>query len=253
MSSLQPLDRQPITARLAGAAAMRAELEHVLAVVGPDVVAKNLRSAILNGNAARKATHTARNWAWRRLKLRYALDSTVSQEFRAFHRAMLDPDPAGRGLTAYLMLARTDRLFREASLDVLVPTLGEPTKTVEPAAVYDFVDGRRKAAGLEWSEESLRAIVGHVLTSWKQFGLLEGSKVPRVARMRPSHATMRFAIELARAEGLTDRQALESTWTQLLGMDFRAVDAALRSAARDGALQYRTQADVVEIILPEGP
>ena len=231
---------------------MRSEVEHVLAAVDAGASPAEFRAAILDGNAARKDTHTARDWAWKRLKLRYALDSTNAPEFKAFDRAMRDADPAGRGLTAYLMLARTDRLFREISLDLVVPHLGVPGKTIEVDAVLEYVDTARKGASLEWSAASVRATAGHILTSWKEFGVVEGSKVRRIARLRPSHATMRFVIELARAEGLTDRQALESTWTRLLGMDFRAVDWALRSAARDGALQFRTQADVVEIILPEG-
>lgn len=231
---------------------MRSELEHVLAGVPKGSTPSELRRAILEGNAARKDTHTARDWAWKRLKLRYALDSTDSPEFGAFDRAMRDADPAGRGLTAYLMLARTDRLFREVSLKLVVPHLAEPGRTIEAGPVLEYVDTARRSAGLEWSAASVRAIAGHVMTSWKEFGVVDGSKVRRIARLRPSHATIRFAIELARAEGLTDRQALESIWAHLLGMDFRAVDGALRSAARDGALQFRTQADVVEIILPEG-
>lgn len=230
---------------------MRSELEHVLAAVEPGATPAQFRAAILEGNAARKSTHTARDWAWKRLKLRYALDSTDAAEFIAFERAMRDADPAGRGLSAYLMLARTDRLFRETSLKLVVPVLDQAGTVVESEAVLEHVDAARKAAGLEWSTASVRATAGHVMTSWKEFGVVEGSKVRRIARLRPSHATMRLMIELARAQGLTDRQALEGTWPQLLGMDFRAVDTALRSAARDGALQYRTQADVVEIILPE--
>lgn len=231
---------------------MRSELEHVLAAVSVGATPAEFRAAILEGNAAQKSTHTARDWAWKRLKLRYALDTTEAPEFKAFERAMRDGDPAGRGLSAYLMLARTDRLFREISLELAVPHLGEPGTVVEAGAVLEYVETARKAADLEWSTASVRAIAGHVMTSWKEFGIVEGSKVRRIARLRPSHATMRFVIELARAAGLTDRQGLEGTWPQLLGMDLRAVDTSLRSAARDGVLQFRTQADVVEIILPAG-
>ena len=251
LSRLEAVEDQSITARLAGAAGMRAELEHVLSAVGPGEAPATYRTAILDGNAARKSTHTARDWAWKRLKLRYALDSTDTPEFRAFDRAMRDPDPAGRGLTAYLMLTRTDRLFREASLALLVPILDRLGTVIASEAVLEYVERARLDAALEWSVKSVRAVAGHTLTSWKEFGLIEGSKTRRVARLRPSHATTRFLVELARAQGLTDRQALESVWASLLGLDFQAVDAALRGAARDGVLQYRTQADVVEITLPD--
>lgn len=241
-----------MTARLAGAASMRTELEHVLSSVGPGASPSTYRTAILEANAARKGTRTARDWAWKRLKLRYALDSTDTPEFRAFDRGMRDPDPAGRGLSAFLMLARADRLFREATLELLSPCLGEPGRVVLQADALDFVNRAREAAGLEWSVKSVRAIAGHVLTSWKDFGLVEGSKVRRVARLRPSHSTIRFAVELGKAEGRTDRNVLEAPWFQLLGMDAAGAEASLRAAARAGALQYRAQADVIEITLPDG-
>ena len=252
MGSLEPAGTQPLTARLAGAASMRTEIEHVLAAVGPDATPAQFRAAILDQNAARKPTLTARDWAWKRLKLRYALDSPDTAEFQSFVREMRDPDTAGRGLIAYLMLARTDRLFREASAELLVPLLGTPDTTIELESVVDYVDAARTAVELDWSPKSVRAIAGHILTSWKEFGLVEGSKTRRVARLRPSHATTRFVIALARADGLTDRQALNSQWAKLLGMDVADVEAALRAAARDGALQFRTQADVIEIALPGG-
>ena len=121
MSRLEPVEEQHITARLAGAASMRTELEHVLSAVGPDATPAKFRTAILDDNAARKGSYTARDWAWRRLKLRYALDSTDTPESKAFTRAMRDPDTAARGLTCFLMLARTDRLFRDFSTGTRCP------------------------------------------------------------------------------------------------------------------------------------
>lgn len=230
---------------------MRSELEHVLAAVSPETPPEGLREAILEGNAARKSTHTARNWAWLRLKLRYALDSPEAPESTAFQRAMHDPDSAGRGLSAYLMLARADRLFRETSRDLLTPHLGQPGTAIELDAITDYVDAARRGAALTWSPASVRQIAAHVVTSWKDFGLVEGAKVRRTIQPRLSHSTVRFAVELARAEGLTDRQALESRWFALLGKDAQAAESALYGAARAGMLQFRAQADVVEITLPE--
>jgi hypothetical protein len=230
---------------------MRAELEHVLAATGPQTTPAQYRAAILEHNAARKDSHTARNWAWLRLKLRYALDSPESPEYAAFRTAMLDPDPIGRGLTAYLMLARTDRLFRESSLRLLVPHISAPATVLDQEKVLDCVDSARSKEGLKWSAASVRQIAAHILTSWKDFGLVEGSKVRRTVEPRPSHATITFAIELSRAEGKSDRQALESRWFTLLGMTKPAVEAALYAAGRAGVLKYRSQADVVEIVLPQ--
>jgi hypothetical protein len=229
---------------------MRAEMEHVIAAVDQGATAADYRRAILDDNAARKGTGTARMWAWKRLKLRYALDRPGTVEFAAFRRAMRDPDPAARGLSAMLMFARLDRLFREATLELLVPQLGRPGEVVDADEVRHYVDKARRAAGLEWSGESMKSTAHHLASSWKDFGLVEGSKTRRIVRPRPSNATIRFAVELGKAEGRTDRQVLDAPWFRLLGMDSPAADAALRGAARDGVLQYRALADVVEITLP---
>jgi hypothetical protein len=247
---LEPIGDQAITARLAGAGSMRADIEHVMATVPAGASSDDYRRAILDDNAARKGTGTSRMWAWKRLKLRYALDQPETVEFAAFRRAMHDSDPAGRGLSAMLMFARQDRLFREVTLDILVPRLGRTGEVIHPALVREDVEARRRAAGLEWSEESLAAVAIHVASSWKDFGLVEGSKERRISLLRPSHPTVRFAVELGRAEGRTDRQVLDSPWFRLLGIDATAAESALRAAARDGVLQFRAQADVIEITLP---
>ena len=61
LGSLERLAAQLFTARLAGAASMREELEHVLAVVPRGSMPDAYRTAILDANAALKPTHTARN------------------------------------------------------------------------------------------------------------------------------------------------------------------------------------------------
>jgi hypothetical protein len=248
--TLPPLEEQAITARLAGAGSMRADIEHVMAAVPNEGRPDDYRRAIMEENAARKSTGTARMWAWKRLKLRYALDHTDTLEFAAFRRAMKDPDPAGRGLSAMLMFARLDRLFRETTLELVVPRLGQLGVVIPAPAVREGVERRSTAEGLTWSEESLAHAAVHLAGAWKDFGLVEGSKERRIARLHSSHATVRFAVELGKAEGRTDRQVLDAPWFRMLGMDATAAESLLRAAARDGKLQYRAQADVVEITLP---
>lgn len=251
-SRLEAPDEQAVTARLAGAGSMRAELEHVLAAVPEDRGPDDYRRAILDDNAAQKGSANGRMWAWKRLKLRYGLDRPDTVEFRAFRRAMRDPSAAGRGLSAMLMFARLDRLFREVTLEVLAPRLSTPGTVVTQEAVRQAVEARMAREGLNWSRESLASTTNHLASSWKDFGLVEGSRTRRVTPPRPSHATVRFAVELGRATGLTDRQVLDSPWFALVGLDRPRAESALYEAARDGAITYRSQADVIEIGLPAG-
>src|ERR1035437_1896746 len=121
VTAIETLDVQPISPRLTGVGSLRPELESVLANAPSDASAAEYRRAILEDNAARKGSVTARMWAWRRLKLRYALDQPEIEEFRSFRRAMVDSSPIGRGHTCALMFARLDRLFREVTLAQLSP------------------------------------------------------------------------------------------------------------------------------------
>jgi hypothetical protein len=75
---------QPYTARLAGAGALLDELEAVLHAAPVEASRDDFRRLILDENAARKSTANARMWAWKRLKLRYLLDSPDLPEFEAF-------------------------------------------------------------------------------------------------------------------------------------------------------------------------
>lgn len=251
-SSLLPPNEQAVTARLAGAASLRRELEALLASAPGNASAGDYRRLLIDENAAGKASANARMWMWKRLKLRYALDAPTSPEVVAFRSALeLASTPAERGLIEALMLARTDRLFRDITLEVVSPDLQRPGAAVLFEAVREAVQRKAQAEGLHWSEKSMGNIANHVLTSLKDFGVLEGSRERKVTSVRITGSVALFAAQLGRAEGLTDRQNLDSAWFRLLGADATAAAEALRNAARSGLLEFRTQADVVELRLPE--
>ncbi len=87
----------------------------------------------------------------------------------------------------------------------------------------------------------------------KDYTLLEGSATKRTARIRPGAEVVLFALRLARMQGLSDRQALDSEWFRFLGISRDGVQDLLYAANRAGDLQFRMQADVVELILPPLP
>lgn len=247
--SIESPDEQPISPRLTGVGSLRPELESVLANVPAGASVDDYRHAIVEGNAAGKNSATARLWAWRRLKLRYALDRPETEEFKAFRNAMRDPSPAGRGLSCALMFARLDRLFREVTLARLSPMLDGAGTVVDPVVVRAEIEARMSRANLRWGDGTLAAVTSHLLSAWKDFGLVTGSKVRRTAIVQPTHPTVVFAATLGRLEGLTDRQILGSRWFALLGLSESDVATLMYDAARAGALGFRSQADVVELDL----
>ena len=147
------------------------------------------------------------------------------------------------------MFARLDRLFREVTLARLSPMLGSAGTVVDPVVVRAEIEARMTRANLRWGDGTLAAVTSHLLSAWKDFGLVTGSKVRRTAIVQPTHPTIVFAATLGRLEGLTDRQILGSRWFALLGLTESDVATLMYDAARAGALGFRSQADVVELDL----
>lgn len=244
-------DEQPFTPRLSGAGSLRRELEAVLAAAPPDADPATYRKLILEANAASKASASMRMWTWKRLKVRYLLDPTVA-EFRAFAEGMwATRSPADRGLLCLLMLARTDRLFREVTLSTVSPYLSEPDTVIAPEAADEAIAAIRSQGRFHWSAETLAGVRSHLLSSLKDFGILRGAREKRTCRVHPAPAVTVFAAQLGRLEGLTDRGILTSRWFRLLGLGEREVVDLLHAASRDRALTFRMQAGVVELSLPE--
>jgi hypothetical protein len=238
---------------LAGAGALLDELEAVLHAARAEASRDDFRRLILGENAARKSTANARMWAWKRLKLRYLLDSPGLPEFKAFSSAHATARTAeDRRLVAALMLARTDALFRDVTLEAVSRGLRTPGLVIDPESIHDSVRAKMRASGLSWSAESLRSITNHLLSALADLGFIEGFRVRRTARVRPGVEPTVFAATLGRLEGLTDRANLESRWFRLLGLDVEEAASALREAARAGAVRFRMQADVVELVIDPG-
>jgi hypothetical protein len=246
-------DAQPYTARLAGAGALLDELEAVIDAAPPDASREGFRRLILDENAARKSTANARMWAWRRLKLRYLLDSPDLPEFGAFRSSHTAARTAeDRRIVVALMLARTDALFRDVTAEVVSRGLTSPGLVIPPESIRENVEAKMHSAGLDWSAESLRSITNHLLSALADFRFIEGYRVRRTARIRPGVETVVFAVKLGRLEGLTDRANIDSRWFRFLGLDTEGAISALREATRAGALRFRMQADVVELVIDAG-
>lgn len=246
-----PLSQQPVTARLAGAGSLRQELEAVFTAASCLVTSAAYRALVLDANVAGKPSYSARRHVWTHLKLRYLLNPDVTP-FPAFADAMGKSSmPDDRGLLCFLMLARTDRLFREVTLECLSDLLPRPGVLIDPDAVQESVDRWMREAGAGWGNQTRRTARAHLLSALKDFGVLRGSATKRTVSLRPGASVVTFAAMLGKEEGLTDRQILASRWFRLLGLNPEQVVHLLYAAARSGAVAFRMQADVVEIDLPE--
>jgi hypothetical protein len=244
-------EEQPIVARLAGAGSVRQELQALLAAAPRGASRTEYRRLVVEENVAGKGSAVTRAKIWQRLKDRYVLDQGVP-EFRAFAAGMADTtDAREQGMLCLLMMARTDRLFREVTLECVSPALQREGTTIEPSAIQEGVESRVNAGGRRWSADTLQHVRQHILSSLKDFGALTGSAAKRTAKPRPGVAATLFAVRLARLQGVTDRRVPASDWFRLFGQSEEGAIALLYEAARHGALGFRAQAGVVELSLRE--
>ncbi|MCL4552491.1 MAG: DUF1819 family protein [Candidatus Marsarchaeota archaeon] len=248
--ALLPPESQPISARLAAAGSRRSELEALLAIAPSDAGIPELRQLILESNVAGKSSAVSREKVWAQLRQRYVLDLQVP-EYRGFAEGMrATNNPSERGLLCFLMFARTDRLFRELTLACVSPLFTKQGTPVDTVNVDDYLKGIVARHGFSWTEETRVTVRQHALSALKDFGVLVGGVKKRTARPRPGQETTLFSVRLAKLEVLTDRQVLESQWFRLLGLNTDRVIELLYVANRAGKLNFRMQADVVELSVP---
>ncbi len=184
-SQLALPDAQPYTARLAGAGSLRHELEALLAATPATASPDEYRRLLLEENVTGKRSASGRLWAWKRLKLRYILDPGVA-EFRAFRAAMdATMDSRERGLLGFLAFARTDRLFRDVTLECVSPYLARDGVAIDVETVRGAVSSYAHDSGLAWSASTLDRAHKHLLAALKDFGLIRGSYSRRTVHPHP--------------------------------------------------------------------
>ena len=251
-SALLPPEAQPITARLAAAGSRRGELEALLHAAPAHATVETLRSLVLEQNVTGKGSTASRVKVWRQVKQNYVLDERVP-EYRALLEALAAASsPIEHGLLLFLMLARTDRLFRELALASVSPQMRRAGSSIEVADVQLALE-RLVGSRQRWTQETLTTVRQHALSALKDFSVLQGGTKKKTARIHTGPQVTLFAARLAWLEGVPARRIPESVWFQLLGLDAEAGWHALQLAAAAGVLRCRRQADVVELELPPLP
>ena len=158
--------------------------------------------------------------------------------------------PTDRGILCLLMMARTDRLFRDVTLRAVSPLLTRDGTTILPEQLQEALESYLQEHDLAWSPYTAAQVRQHLLTALKDFGVLRGSRPKRTVRPRPGSQVTLLACRFGLLEGLTPLQLLGSRWFRLLGFDAEQAVDLLYAAAREGVLQFQMQAEVVELQIP---
>jgi hypothetical protein len=157
---------------------MLADLAALLDVLPPEASQEAYRRAIQDHNVLGKKTASTRLWAYKKLRELYALDPEVPvfSEMRARWASGAD----GRPLLALLCALARDSLLR-ASVPVVVEAAPGTSVTRN-----HFENAIVVARGKRFSDDTLKAIVSHLYTSWTESGHLSGQRSRIRTRVSPA-------------------------------------------------------------------
>lgn len=206
----------------------------------------------MDGNLLARATTSARSKLYTELKGRYLLDP-ANLLFAAFldeWRKVANPEE--KNLLVFTLLALNDRTVMVTSCEWLFPHLRKADSELRVSDLEIFFASLGKSSHPEiaqWTESTLKRVAQHYLATIRDCGLALGAINKRAHRPALYAAPVRLllrALEITRVS-LPEIVAHESF--KILGIAPGEVVGALSELNRHGAIQFRQQADVIELTL----
>lgn len=218
------------------------DLTAVLAQAGQSVlVPEELRQAVVEGNLLGKRTERTRLRTWRYLNSAYQLtdpDLGATGFLRLWHEA-----PEAQGQLALLRAFAHDDLLKLSAVWLRSVPYGEKVGWPELA---EFL----KAAGVNYSEKTIRSAAQNLLSTWTQVGWLSGKTAKQRAAVTWHPAAITFLLFQEYRWGRRGLGLYESETAGALGLTPDQLDALASEAGRLGYLAYRRLDDVLEITFP---
>lgn len=227
---------------------MLEELTATLSAVPACRKTTDYASAIVEDNCLSKQTVANRRHSLQHLRELYALDPSVPL-FRILNRLWV-LDAPGRPLLALLVsLARDPLLMGTATAIIGLQDGAEFQRSAMRATIG-------KVVGERFNDATLDKAIRNTASSWAQAGHLHGRTFKVRRLVKPTPATVAFALYLANAAGFHGQEILTSAWLKVLDCTTsNAMELALE-AKRIGLIDLRVAGDVFELNLdrldPEG-
>ena len=220
---------------------MLADLAAVLAAVPFGRTREAYDDAIVHDNRLGKPTLATRRLSRQRLTELYTLDPTVPL-FRIM-RHLWNIDERGRPLLALLCALARDPLLRATAPTVL----GLSTKEEFPRIAVR--SALRAAVGERLNDSILDKVVRNAASSWTQAGHLRGRTFKVRERVRPTPATVAYALYLGESTGFTGMDLFNSCWMAALDAAPALARDLAGSAKQLGLLDMRLSEGVFQLQL----
>jgi hypothetical protein len=217
---------------------MMSELERLFAASGSCDEKDTLRALIIDDNVLLKQTESNRREVFVRLRVMYGLDPSIPL-YRALRR--LWEFAQDRPLLALLVALGRDCLLRSTAPTVLAAPMDQTVRSHDlEQDVEDAFPGR-------YTVIVKASVSRHAASSWTQSGHLVGRYNKTRAAANPGPAAIAMALLLADACGDRGLPMYESFWLRSLDITPARADSLAVIAHRRGWIDYRRQADVLEI------
>lgn len=159
--------------------------------------------------------------------------------------SMLDP-------ILYFLTVQADPLLRDVVLEVLAPLAGRGQPEVQVSTVERWLNEQVMAGKTQgaWSQETLGRIARGIMSTLRDFSILEGQAKKRLASLYLPVTSFAFiAFLLNRTQRSGDRLLHDPSW-QLFFLSDQAVEHSFLEAHQEQLLEYHAAGRVIRIEFP---
>jgi hypothetical protein len=254
MSAVQHA-KVPYQSTISGKGGLITETQVVLAQIAAGESLADVREQVISANLLGKPTISTRESIWSSIHRRY-LSGRSDDEIRLLARIASSSLPnQARQLVLFYVFAQVDQLLHDFVVDLLFPLYSSGRSIVDKSDVFAWFDKEASNGHAEiasWSPQTQTRIVRHLLSTSRDFGLLEGTQRKQFRRLFVPLPAFVYVLYDQYQAGLSGRQLLEAEAFRLFLLDNDDVLQLLAEATQYGYVTFRRTESIYDLRLHFG-
>ena len=246
-------DVGPYSTRNTAKGALVTEAGQVVTALARGMTVDQIRDAVLSGSLLTQRSVNSRKGVWDRIHYRYLthrIDWIISSLIEALE---LGAHGAEFVSLLYLHYALRDRLTYDFVTEVLWHKGYQNRPLVPRNDVLDLLDAKAldHPEIARWTETSRVKLAGNMLSSLRDFGVLEGIQKKFFVRPSLPLSTAAHLLRILIVEGNRGREVLENSTWRLFMLTEQEVAATLANLAREGEIHFEKVGTSVVLQTPK--
>ncbi len=211
------------------------------------------RHAVINEDIFAKKTHQTRKRCWDVLHSRYFPNQLPSEHLHPIveiYKAKAS-QIIKRGIL-YFHFATSDLFAYQATVKLLYGTFRRGLSSIGPRNIHEFLDSQAESHPeiKKWSYQTRRSVVGHYLSTVRDFGLLEGTARKRIHKPMVDQNLLLYIVTILRDCGKLAKEIVASDDFKLFLLSPEEVAVRLAEAHQDGRIKFRRSGQIISLELP---